>query len=223
MQALRRELERSRDRRPAALRGARGDRRLDRAGAQPRTKHVVHIIFAGDLAGRSLERSTSRTRPFAATGCSRSELHDIVLTRRSSASSPAGSPATRRLSRRALGSVAWGEQPDSPTGPLPAWTDVSRPELRRGGATASRRLARRGGVGSTAQCRPPRERARADETPCASPSSSSSERLEPRRRLARAMGQRLLPSSQSAKPGVSRQQRPVEVGPDRHGRSRQPS
>ena len=44
----------------AAVRGADRDRRLDRAGAaRVPAKHVVHIIFAGDLGGRSLEAVTS--------------------------------------------------------------------------------------------------------------------------------------------------------------------
>ena len=41
-------------------RRAGGDRRLDRAGARFAAKHVVHIIFAGDLSGRSLEAVTSQ-------------------------------------------------------------------------------------------------------------------------------------------------------------------
>ena len=43
-------------------------------------KHVVHIIFAGDLSGRSLEAVTSRTPPCAAIGSSiPPDLDDVVL------------------------------------------------------------------------------------------------------------------------------------------------
>ena len=56
------------------------------------TKHVVHIIFAGDLGG-SLEASPRPTRRFAATASSRSTSSTgSSSTRRSSASSSAGSP-----------------------------------------------------------------------------------------------------------------------------------
>ena len=46
------------ERRPAPRRAGR-DRRLDRAVRAP-AKHVVHIVFAGELGGRSLEGVTSR-------------------------------------------------------------------------------------------------------------------------------------------------------------------
>ena len=42
----------------AAARGPDRDRRLDRAGRALDTKHVVHIIFAGEIEG-SLEAVTS--------------------------------------------------------------------------------------------------------------------------------------------------------------------
>ena len=60
-------------------------------------KHVVHIVFAGYLGDRSLERVTSgddavrNHRLFDVE-----ELAGLASIRRSSASSPAGSRATRR-------------------------------------------------------------------------------------------------------------------------------
>ena len=59
-------------------------------------KHVVHIIFAGDLGGRTSSASPRRTRPCAATGSSPSTSSTTSsCTRRSSASCAAGGRATR--------------------------------------------------------------------------------------------------------------------------------
>ncbi len=71
----------ARHQRRAAARGAGGARRLDRAGEQRAlAKHVVHIIFAADLTGRSLEAVTSED---AAVRGHRlftfDELHEVVL------------------------------------------------------------------------------------------------------------------------------------------------
>ena len=86
------------------LRGPGRPRRLDRTRRSFARKHVVHIIFAGDLTGRSLEQVTSagrrRPRPPAvqrSTSSTRS-----CSTRRSSAFSSAGSPATRSSTSGAL-------------------------------------------------------------------------------------------------------------------------
>ena len=59
-------------------------------------RHVVHIIFAGDLTGRSLEAATSKDAAVRGHRLVTSEeLDDSSCIRPSSASSPAGVLATR--------------------------------------------------------------------------------------------------------------------------------
>ena len=75
-------------------------------------KHVVHIIFSGDLgAGRS-RRSRRPTLPSAGTGCShRGSSTRSCCTRRSSGSWPAGAPATRPSISAPCGRRSGGRQP----------------------------------------------------------------------------------------------------------------
>ena len=91
------------------VRGADRRRRLDRAEAAFVGKHVVHIIFAADLSGRSLEkRHLDRRSPSAAIASSTpADLDDVVLhppLQRFLRPLAAGRPG--RLSRSALGAVS---------------------------------------------------------------------------------------------------------------------
>ncbi len=114
------------------------------------SKHVVHIIFAGDLSGARSRRSPRRTRRCAGTASSTpASWTGSRSTRRSSASSGAGCPATRRCTsarsgrpnrrgrHRPSAAVVW--RPASARGRLGALPPLKRVSIQ--GYRAARELA----------------------------------------------------------------------------------